>query len=84
MESVNTFEDTSMNWEHHLYGRSYMATANGYQAMIWKTTTGEWSALVSRQNVAVAHNQFLRLQDAQAWCGQQMTQMQFKEREAGA
>lgn len=78
-----------MDWEQILYRRSYMTTTNGYQAMIWKTTTGEWSALVSQQSTAIAHNQFLVLKDAQSWCEKQATHLtasdtRFNDRKPGA
>jgi hypothetical protein len=65
---LNQYEDRYMDWEQSIDGRSYTATTTGYQVMIWKTTSGEWTALVSEHTQDVAHRRFTRLNDAKAWC----------------
>ncbi len=62
----------TMDWQLGPNGRSYTATTNTYQAMIWKTTSGEWSALVSQRHSPIAHHEFSILKDAQAWCEAQI------------
>jgi hypothetical protein len=61
-----------MDWEQSPNGRSYTVTTDRWQAMIWKTTTGEWSALVSEHQNAIAHDGFCVLKDAQTWCESQI------------
>jgi hypothetical protein len=62
-----------MDWSGDATGRLYTATANGYQALIWQTSTGEWVALLSHTDVALAHTCCPSLRAAQAWCDAQVT-----------
>ncbi len=64
-----------MDWQLGPNGRSYTATTDTYQAMVWKTTNGEWSALVSQRQNAIAHDEFSILKDAQAWCEAQIVEI---------
>ncbi len=63
-----------MDWQLGPNGRSYTATTDTHQAMVWKTTNGEWSALVSQYGTAIAHDAFSILKDAQAWCEAQIAE----------
>lgn len=56
--------------------RQYTLTVGLYQALVWYQTTGDWSALISRDNVAVTTNLFATLIDAQVWCETHLTELQ--------
>jgi hypothetical protein len=74
-----------MEWEQSQNGRMYTGTTHIWQAMIWKTTTGEWSALVSQHQNAVAHDGFAILKDARAWCETQIVEITLdSQRSTGA
>jgi hypothetical protein len=36
--------------------------------MVWRTSTGEWVAIVSQHHAAIAHERCTKLKDAQHWC----------------
>lgn len=69
-----------MDWKQSQNGRSYTATTHRWQAMISKTTTGEWSALVSQRQNAVTHD----VEDAQAWCETQIVETVDCQRNIGS
>ena len=62
-----------MEWTGDATRRLYTGSHDGYQALIWQTTTGEWVALLSHTNVALAHTCCASLRAAQAWCDAQLT-----------
>ncbi len=57
-----------MHWTHDAAGRTYSCTKDDCQAIVWRTSTGEWDALLSHQQRTIAHVQCPTLQDAQHWC----------------
>jgi hypothetical protein len=65
-------------WQGGSGQQQYTLTVGDYQALVWYQTTGDWSALISRDNVAVNNNTFNTLKDAQIWCETHLTELQAK------
>ena len=57
-----------MNWTSDNGGQTYTAQQDSCEGLVWRTTSGEWRALVSWAGSAVGHATFTTLEDAQAWC----------------
>ncbi len=57
-----------MKWTCDATGHTYTRTRQGYQAMVWRASTGEWVAMISQNNITIAHERCGRLKDAQLWC----------------
>ena len=57
-----------MQWTSSGTGRTYTSTKQRYRAMVWRTSTGEWVAIVSQHHAAIAHERCTKLKDAQHWC----------------
>jgi hypothetical protein len=64
-----------MDWVTDTTGRRHTCRAGDYQAMIWRASTGEWIAMISRAHAAVAHTRCLGLTEAQAWCEAQLAEL---------
>ncbi len=62
----------AMKWTRDATGRTYTATKQRYQALVWSTSTGEWVAMISQNNIAIAHERCSRLNDAKRWCETQL------------
>ncbi len=62
-----------MKWTRDATGRTHTATKQSYQALVWSTSTGEWVAMISQHNGAIAHERCSRLNDAKCWCEAQLT-----------
>ena len=71
-----------MHWTHDVAGRTYSCTKDGYQAIVWRTSTGEWRALLSHHQRTIAHVQYMTLQDAQAWCEARLAALAKEDRHA--
>jgi hypothetical protein len=65
-------------WQRGSHQHQYTLTVGDYQALVWRQTTGDWAALISRDNVAVNNNTFRTLKDAQIWCETHLTELQSK------
>ena len=61
-----------MTWTCDATSHTYTCTTQGYQALVWSTSTGEWVAMISQYNVTLAHERCRRLTDAQCWCEAQL------------
>ncbi len=59
-------------WIYDPANDRHILVAGDYQCRVWRATSGPWTAMISRQGVAVAHDHFPTLQDAQAWCEAQL------------
>ncbi len=57
-----------MDWKSDATGRSYTGTEGDNQAMVWRTSSREWAALVSHSHSAFAHTRCAALKDALVWC----------------
>ncbi len=57
-----------MDWKTDTTGRSYTGVKDDFQAMVWRTSTREWAAMVSQRHIAFAHMRCMTLKDAVAWC----------------
>ncbi len=55
-------------WHRSSTQHQYTLTAGDYQALVWWQTTGGWVAMISRDHIAVEHNFFKNLIEAQVWC----------------
>ncbi len=66
--------EPAMHWTSDTAGRTYTATQQGYQALIWRTSTGEWVAMISQHHAAIAHERCTKLKDAQRWCEAQISE----------
>ncbi len=62
-----------MKWISDASGHTYTWTKQSYQALVWSTSTGEWVAMISQHNGAIAHERCSRLNDAKCWCEAQLT-----------
>ena len=62
-----------MDWTQDATGRMYSGRHDGYQALVWQTSTGEWVALLSHGTMALAHGCCPTVQAAQTWCAAQLT-----------
>lgn len=67
-----------MTWQRGSSQQQYTLTVGVYQALVWYQTTGEWAALISRENVAVNTNFFKNLMAAQTWCEERLAELQAK------
>ncbi len=56
-----------MEWTGDATGRQYMLIQGAYSGLVWRTSTGEWNALLSANGPALYHTRCGRLQEAQAW-----------------
>jgi hypothetical protein len=65
-------------WQRGSTQQQYTLTVGEYQALVWQQTTGDWAALISRDNVAVNSHVFRTLKDAQVWCETHLTELQAK------
>ncbi len=57
-----------MDWHRGRIVHQYSLTVGDHQALVWLQTTGDWTALISREHAAVAHNFFKNVIEAQLWC----------------
>ncbi len=55
-------------WQRGSTQQQYTLTVGDYQALVWLQTTGDWTALISRDHTAVKHNFFKNVIEAQLWC----------------
>ena len=67
-----------MTWTRDATGRTYTATKQSYQALVWRTSTGEWVAMISQNNIAIAHERCSRLNDAKRWCEAQLAGLRLR------
>ena len=63
---------TSMNWKQDSAGRIYALTHGTWHATISHSSTGEWLAIVGHEQKVVAYDRFTLLQEAKAWCEEQL------------
>ncbi len=68
-----------MDWKTDATGRSYTGTVGDYQAMVWRTSTREWAAMVSHNHVAFAYTRCVALKDALKWCETHVTEASAKD-----
>jgi hypothetical protein len=61
-----------MDWALDNTGRTYTLTQGTLQAMVWHASTGEWIAMISQRQQAIAHKRCPTLQEAKGWCEQQL------------
>ena len=61
-----------MEWTHDI-DQQYTLTQGTCQGLVWRHRHGDWAALVSRDDMAVSHDSFTVLEDAQAWCETEIT-----------
>ncbi len=67
-----------MNWHAGSIAHQYSLVVSDHQALVWRQTTGGWVALISRDHMALEHNFFKNLVEAQIWCETRLTQLQTK------
>ena len=61
-----------MNWILDATGRTYKCRLGSGEALIWRSFTAGWIALISEGQVAVGHRVYPTLPEAQAWCEAQL------------
>ncbi len=71
-----------MHWTSDAAGRTSSCTKDSYQAVVWRTSTGEWGALLSHHHRTMAHVQCLTLQEAQQWCEARLAALAKADRHA--
>ena len=64
-----------MEWTSHNAGERYTTTQGTCQSTVWRDTTGQWTAVVSSEGLAVGQNSFASLEDAWAWCEAQLADL---------
>ena len=67
-----------MTWTCDATGHTYTCTKQSYQALVWRTSTGEWVAMISQHNIAIAHERCSRLNDAKRWCEAQLAGLRLR------
>jgi hypothetical protein len=65
----------SMKWQRGPGQQQYTLTIGALEARVWYQPAGEWAALITQNRVAVSHNFFRNLMDAQLWCEARLTEM---------
>jgi hypothetical protein len=72
-----------VNWKSNATGQTYTCTVGDYQAMIWYTSKGKWDALVSQNQVAIAHRRCETIEEAKGWCTIHMAEGIMTKQSAG-
>ena len=62
-----------MDWQTDTTRERFTLTQGTCQGLVWRPRHGDWTALVSRNGVALSHDTFTVLEDAQAWCETEIT-----------
>jgi hypothetical protein len=65
-----------MKWQRGPGHHQYTLTTGGYEAHVWYQPSGEWAALISRNDIPENCNFFKNVMDAQTWCETRLAEMQ--------
>ena len=57
-----------MEWQENIPGQQYTLTGGSCTAVVTLEPAHIWVAQVARMGVAIEHDNFETLMDAQAWC----------------
>jgi hypothetical protein len=63
-----------MNWILDATGRTYKCRLGSGEALIWRSFTAGWIALICQGQVAIGHSAYPTLTEAQAWCEAQLAE----------
>ena len=72
--------ETRMRWTLDATGLTYICTLGSDQALIWRTFTGAFVALICQDHVAIGHEQCRTLEEAQAWCEARLAELTTRKR----
>ena len=64
-----------MNWRSDDGGQTYTAQQDSCQGLVWRTTAGEWKALVRWAAGEARYASFTIREVAQAWCEAQFADL---------
>ncbi len=68
-----------MDWKRDTANDAHTLVAGDCQCRVWTTAPSTWTAMVSRLGVAVAHDHFATLEDAQQWCAARLAELGAKD-----
>ena len=68
-----------MAWKSDTVNDAHTLVAGDCQCRVWPTSAVVWTAMVSRLGVAVAHDHFATLEDAQQWCAARLAELGVKD-----
>ncbi len=66
---------TSPTWTPDAADDAYTLIADDIRCRVWRTTFGDWGAMISRRGIGTASYSFATVDEAKAWCEQQIAKV---------
>ena len=75
-----TMQPSSMQWEYDPITKAARLVCGIYRCTVRRTTTGQWSAVISSQGQGADAYSFDTQAEAQAWCEARIVELTARQR----